>query len=383
MAGPDFERHNAEVREVWAAYHAGDPARVPMTLGVNPRYVLLDPALNLEGITFEGYFSDPDVMFETQLRFQHWVRHNLEFDQEMGLPECWSVSVDFQNSHEALWFGAPLRYFEGNVPDTVPFITDDTKQAFLDAGPPDPFSGWMARNWEYFEHMEARAEGYEFRGRPVSVSGLAGCGTDGPFTLGCSLRGATELCTDIYADPGFFHAFMGRITDATIDRIKAFRRRLGQPVVSDEWGFADDSIQLLSVETYRQHVLPYHRRLVETFGRRGPNSIHLCGDATHHFPMIRDELNVMAFDTGYPVDHGKLRGMLGRKVTIHGGPAVELLRAGSAETVAAETRRILESGVMRGGRFILREGNNLAPGTPPANVKAMYEACKRYGRYGQ
>jgi len=381
VGGSDFDRHNTEVREVWAAYHAGSPTRVPMTLGVNTRYMLLDPGLNPDGITFEGYFGDPDVMFETQLRFQHWVRHNLEYDQEMGLPERWGVSVDFQNSYEALWFGAPLRYFEGNVPDTVPFITDDTKQAFLDAGPPDPFSGWMARNWDYFEHLKAKAEGNEFHGRPVSVGGPTGCGTDGPFTLGCSLRGATELCTDIYADPGFFHAFMAFVTDATIGRIKAYRVRLGQPEESEAWGFADDSIQLLSVKTYREHVLPYHRRLVETFGPKGPNGIHLCGDATHHYPTIRDELNVMSFDTGYPVDHGKLREVLGPDVTIHGGPAVELLRAGSPETVASETRRILESGIMRGGRFILREGNNLAPRTPPANVKAMYEACKRYGRY--
>jgi uroporphyrinogen-III decarboxylase len=38
---------------------------------------------------------------------------------------------------------------------------------------------------------------------------------------------------------------------------------------------------------------------------------------------------------------------------------------------------------MRGGKFILREGNNLAPGTPIENVAAMYEACKKFGPYEQ
>jgi hypothetical protein len=36
---------------------------------------------------------------------------------------------------------------------------------------------------------------------------------------------------------------------------------------------------------------------------------------------------------------------------------------------------------MAGGRFILREANNLAPGTPIANVVAFYEAAKEFGQY--
>jgi len=36
---------------------------------------------------------------------------------------------------------------------------------------------------------------------------------------------------------------------------------------------------------------------------------------------------------------------------------------------------------MEGGKFILREGNNLAPGTPEENVAAMCAACKKFGRY--
>ena len=36
---------------------------------------------------------------------------------------------------------------------------------------------------------------------------------------------------------------------------------------------------------------------------------------------------------------------------------------------------------MRGGRFILREANNLAPLTPTADLGAMYEAAGEFGRY--
>ena len=58
-----------------------------------------------------------------------------------------------------------------------------------------------------------------------------------------------------------------------------------------------------------------------------------------------------------------------------------LLRDGKPEQIRKEVKRICESGIMEGGRFVLREANNLAPCTPIENVEAMYAAGKEYGRY--
>lgn len=378
----DFAAHNAMVREVWDAFHAGEPTRVPMIIGFSSRFTVLSRDHNPLGITYREYFTDPEVMLQHQLRHQHFLRHHFPRDAEMGLPDEWTVNVDLQNSYEALWWGAKLRFIEGDVPDTPPFVTDERKWEFIERGAPGPFDGWLGRAWEYREHFEERAAGgLEFEGRPIRVGDVPGRGTDGPFTVACAVRGPTQVCLDMYEDPKFFHAMMEMITDATIWRIRAYRERLGQPVESTAWGFADDSVQLLSEATYREMVLPYHRRMIDEFGAVGPNSIHLCGDATHLFPAIRDELNVQSFDTGFPVDHGRLRRALGPEVQINGGPGAELLRSGTPRQVYEETRRILHSGVMEGGRFVLREGNNLAPGTPEENVAAMYAACKRFGSY--
>ena len=378
----DVEAHNAEVEEVWRRHREGDPIRVPMTLGISSRFTLLNPQANPKGVTYADYFNDPDVMFQRQLDHQYWVRHNVPYDAPLGLPDAWTVNVDFQNSYEQLWYGAEVMYIEGDVPDTPPFLTQENKWDFIAQGPPDPFGGWMARNWEYYEYFRQRAEGYEFHGRPVQVGAPTGCGTDGTFTIACALRGPTQICLEMYTEPDFYHALMELIVSASIARIHAYRDRLGQPRETTAWGFADDSIQLVSDRTYRELILPYHRQLVDEFGPAGPNSIHLCGDATHLFKTIRDELNVMSFDTGFPVDHGWLRKELGPQVTINGGPHVEVLRSGDPGSVRAEAKRILQSGIMEGGKFVLREGNNLAPGTPMENVAAMYEACKEFGRYG-
>lgn len=379
----DFAAHNAQVREVWEAFNAGEPTRVPMILGIASRFTILSEEWNPDRITYREYFLDPDVMFHHQLRHQWFLRHQLPRDVEMGLPEVWTVPVDLQNSYSQLWHGAELRFIDGDVPDTPPFLTEENKWAFIEKGPPEPFDGWLGRAWEYRERFaEIAAGGFEFEGRPVQAGGVPGMGTDGPFTTACALRGPTELCIDMYEDRAFFDALMELIVTATIRRVKAFRARMGLPVESTAWSLPDDSIALLSERAYREFVLPWHKRLIAEFGSVGPNATHLCGDATHLFRTMRDELNVRSFDTGFPVDHGWLRRELGPQVRINGGPHVELLRSGTPEQVRAETRRILESGVMAGGKFVLREGNNLAPGTPEENVAAMYAACQEFGRYG-
>jgi uroporphyrinogen-III decarboxylase len=157
---------------------------------------------------------------------------------------------------------------------------------------------------------------------------------------------------------------------------------VGEPLKTAGWGFADDSIALISTQTYLEAILPHHRRLMETFSEGGPNSIHLCGDATRHFPSLKRELNVMSFDTGFPVDFALLRESVGEEVEILGGPSTPFLCQATPDEVRQETRRILESGIMLGGRFILREGNNLPPDVGVEKVQAMYDTVRECGLYG-
>ena len=381
----DFSAHNEEQAAVWQAYQARTPIRVPMRLGVSSRYTVFNAEANPAGHTFEAFFSDPRVMFEQLLAKQHFIRHRLWCDQEMGLPGKWTVAVDFQNSHEALWYGCPIHFRSGEVPDTTPILGDDNKRMLFDRGLPEPFpeTGWTARAWEYYDlFRQWAAEGYEFHGRPVEVArSVPGLASDGIFTTAVALRDPTGLMLDIFTDPDYVHELLDFITEATIRRIKAYRERLGHPVESTACGLADDAIQMLSPQHYREFVLPYHRRYMDEFGPQGPNSCHLCGDATRHFVTIRDELRVASFDTGFPVDFAQLRTDLGPDVEVSGGVHVELLRAGPPEAIRAEVKRILSSGICEGGRFVLRDANNLAPHTPPEHIEVMYQACREYGRY--
>jgi len=385
MRSIDFDAHNAEVEALWAAYRAGKPSRVPLVFGINPRFTLGIPEANPTGMSFRDYLNDPDRMVQRQLLHLEWVRHHIPQDQEMGYPkDGWPIYVDFQNTYEAAWLGCPLHFRDDQVPDTSPLLADENrKHALFDAGIPDPFQGGlMAQNWAYYEHFcDVRDRGVEYKGISIGEITPSGLGTDGPVTIACNVRGATQFLTDLLCDPGYAIQLLDFLTESAIVRIQAYRKHLGLPLKTEGWMFADDSIQLISTDMYEELVFPFHKRLMDAFSEGGPNSIHLCGDATRHFPFLKARLNIRSFDTGFPVDFAWLRKTLGPDVEFQGGPSVPFLMEASPQEVEAEVQRILSSGIMEGGRFVLREGNNLAPGVPMENLWAMYDAVHAWGRY--
>ncbi len=286
-----------------------------------------------------------------------------------------------QRYFDAGFFGAEVEYRPGQTPDTTPILTGDRKNLLFDRGQPDPLTGGVfAAAHRLHEQMAARlAAGFTYLDREV-VFRPFGLDTDGPLTVATNLRG-TEIYTDFYTDPDYVHQLLDFIVEGTIARIKAHRRFFGLPEVSETWGYADDSVQLISTPMLREFIIPAHRKLIRALTTADRVSIHLCGNATRHFKTLRDELGCYSFDTGFPVDFAWLREEVGPEVEIKGGPRVTLLRSGTPEEIATEVKRILESGVTEGGRFILREANDLAPGTPLANLDAMYDAGRRYGAY--
>lgn len=387
----DIETHNAEAKAVWEAFRADKPTRVPVSIVGSISNYMLNPVLNTHGWTFKDYFENPDIQIQAQLEYQRWQRFHVVCDNEMGLPENgWQINLDFQNCYDAAWFGCKLHYIDGQVPDTELFFKDNPGILY-DMPEELPYNnGIISRGIEFFEYMHQKCPGMEFEGKPVlPPTNFAGEGMDGPLDLAYKLRGADNLLVDMLVEEQYFHDLMNYITENLIRRIKSLKKLRWDklPTAPDKdrikgpYGYADDAMALISTEQYVQYVMPYHRRFLEEFSDGSPTSIHLCGDSTRHFKFLRDNLNIMFFDTGFPVDHGALRKELGPEVQIGGGPTVMTIKYGTAGEVEAETRRICESGVMDGGKFIMIAANNMAPCTPVENVNTLYEATKKYGKY--
>lgn len=375
----DVAQHNLKVAEIWADFHAGRPNRPPCVFNISGQFWMLTPWTNTRGYSFEQYFHDPAVQWQVQLELQQWVREQPIQDAELGPPEEWGgLAADYQNTHEAEWFGCELVYYKGEVPDSIPMLRQD-KGRLAAMSIPDPLHDRVqGRALECYQYCEERRRREGFAGRPVGKSALRGAGTDGPFTVACNLRGTTQFCLDLYEDPRFARELLEFITEATIARLKAVMSFNGDPYPQPGWGFADDSILLLSEAQYREFVLPHHRRLLDSFSQGGPNSIHLCGSVARLLPLLQRELNIQDFDLGFPVDLGQLRKELGPGALLRGNLHPRVLRDGPIAAIEQGTKRLLESGVTE-GRYIFCEGNNVAPQTPTEHMLAAYEVVKAAG----
>ena len=379
---------DVEKQTVWDAYRARRPIRVPLMWGVNPRIILLDPELNPEGTTYEAAFNDPHAACVVQSRFQEYVAATLSqtCDGKAALPEAWTFGVENQNVYDAAYFGAEVVFEPGQVPiSRAPYSLADVDR-FLAMDFSQPLENpWLKDRIQMHSKLTKEAEGFEHLGRRGKVQPL-GLGFDGPLTAVASLFGEDGFYL-LKADPDKARRLLMKITRDAATRNRCLAKRNGGWTPPDRGWLADDSIQLISTTMYREVVLPSHAWWYDNMSTSKVSdrrrSIHLCGDATRHFKTLRDELGVDAFDTGFPVDHGALRKVLGPEVEILGGPRVDVLLQGTPEECAAVTRDILRSGVTDGGRFILREANNLPPCCPLENLRAVYETCLECGQYAE
>jgi hypothetical protein len=375
---------DAQKSLVWQAYRHCKPTRVPVKLFTNPRVVLLNEQWNPERYTFKQVAEDPKLHLEIALRHELYRRTvlNHHTDEPTGLPETWQVGLMVYNIYEAAILGAPVDYLPQQVPDTKVCLADDNKLEIFEQDISRPLQNSFIRHWMDFDtEMRKIAENMRFEGRPVQVTPWSLCGTDGPVTVAMNLRGSAFM-EDMILEPDYADRLMRFIMQAAINRRAAFEAYWGDRIGHGN-GMADDSVAMLNTQMYEQQVLPIHRMYYDAVPFERERHLHMCGDATRHFPMIRRELGVTSFDTGFPVNFGELRQQLGDDVEILGGVEVATLMNQTANHVYERTREILQSGVMQGGRFVMREGNNLPPNCPLENLEAMYQATLEFGSYEQ
>lgn len=122
------------------------------------------------GITYREYMLDPDVMAQGILEWHYWMRFLLPGDHEKGLPDQWVLHVDFENTYDAAWFGAPVEFNRDQVPYAAPLLNDDNKRMLFDRGIPDPFTGeWPERALRHIEQWKRRSatDGPSWKARDI------------------------------------------------------------------------------------------------------------------------------------------------------------------------------------------------------------------------
>jgi MtaA/CmuA family methyltransferase len=202
----------------------------------------------------------------------------------------------------------------------------------------------------------------------------------GAFSLAAQLRGMQEWLLEIglAEDPPLLHAILTQCSRYSL-RFIDLLLETGAPVVTIGDGLASGSV--VSPQVYERYVFPYHHALAQAIRRRNALlSIHVCGDVSPMLSRLVDTgTHILEFDA--PTDFDLAwRAARGKTCLLGNVPVSEVMTRGSPEQVEAECRWRLEK-VKPASGYILSSGCALSPDAPAANLMAMVESAKRYGRY--
>lgn len=142
-----------------------------------------------------------------------------------------------------------------------------------------------------------------------------------------------------------------------------------------------------TVEMFRTVALPAVKRAIELATAAGlPTHIHSCGPEA---ALVR----IMAEETGLTVidpleippmgdcDLADLKRKHGHKIVLKGNlHTTRVMLRGSVDDVIAASRKAIDDAAA-GGRFILSTGDQCGRDTPDANLRAMVDTARTYGRY--
>ena len=369
----DFTEHNASVAALWEAYAAGTNERVPITFMVDEQY-----RLPLYGCSYREYYHSAELQLEAQLATDMVFRETVVHDREMGVPSgSWMVTPQFWMA-EREYFGAAVHFQENDYAWADPLDLGKAELIERVRGI-DPATRVAEESlFALYQGMKAAAEGREFHGRPVQVN-LWG-GTHGVFTIAAELRGLERMCLDLVEDPVFVEEYLTALTDALVGRMLAWNEVLGSPVsypTENLWGGPDDSLQLISERSFREHVLPHLRRLYDRMST-GRRTVHLCGKSQQHYKTLHEELGVTLFDgPGVYVDLGWMREQCAGEIEVNAQFNNTVLITVPAAEIEREIARVLTPAAKAGKLNLV---GYVPLGATAENLAAAYELGKKHGQ---
>lgn len=208
------------------------------------------------------------------------------------------------------------------------------------------------------------------------------CDYVGPcvFERSWYLRGLDDFLVELLTEEAFAHAYMERITDLQIAAyaqiIDAFGDSIEGFFVIDD--IAMQSGPMISPDTYRSMIKPYHKRIFDFLHRHDKRIIyHSCGSITRLIPDLLevgiDALNPLQLSADH-MDPVQLKQEFGRDLVFWGGgcSTQSTLAFGSAQDVRDEVLYRMDI-LARDGGYVFAAEHCIQPGTPVDNILALFE----------
>ncbi|MHB9023683.1 MAG: uroporphyrinogen decarboxylase family protein [Armatimonadota bacterium] len=218
-----------------------------------------------------------------------------------------------------------------------------------------------------------------FGDREVAIFG----GVGGPLTTAWMLVGYEDICMALYDDPDFIKEVAQFAVDfALVAATRMAEAGVDGMVVSEDLGSSTGG--LLSPAKFREVLKPALGTIISHIKSLGlPVMLHSCG-CIYEF---LDDVVGLGIDAIHPLqrtagmDLGRVKAQYGDRVCIVGNiDSSRTLPYGTPEEIEAEVREAIAAAAPGGG-YILASDHSLHDGISVRNIRAMFDAARKYGVY--
>lgn len=252
----------------------------------------------LAGIPIERMYQSPQDMIAAQVLGWKAVLEQVDCD----VPGV-TVNLDFGCCLLASAYGCELAEQPGSVPGIHAWFqsaADLERLESLDVNA----TGLRPTELDYYRRFQSLAEQFavQYDGGPVEYparSARLSTASDGPFSIACMIAGFDRVCAWCYDDRPLLERMMEIIVRKEIERIRRSYREMNLP--PGPIGLADDYSPYVSLDMYRDLILPRQQALRDAFGKH--LFFHSCIPDAKLLADWRDALAIRLFN-GFKPLHG-------------------------------------------------------------------------------
>lgn len=205
---------------------------------------------------------------------------------------------------------------------------------------------------------------------------FTGVGLMGPFTTAANLAGTEVVLKAMRKDPESLHKVLDFAADATIE--------VGRKFVENQMGIglAEPTASLLSPKQFREFVIPYYKKVMDTWkswGSRG-SGFHICGDTSKLLETF-PEMGIRGVSIDSAVDIGFAKETIGDKLSIMGNvDPLEVLQ-GTPETIAAAVKTCFAKCWDNPCGFTIAPGCDIPVQASLENIDAYMATARQCAKY--
>jgi len=241
----------------------------------------------------------------------------------------------------------------------------------------------IPERWEPIEGIKpvvTGPEGFRYVKKMMGEQGLVGTGVTSTFAVSNE-----ELIYRYYDHPEEHEAWAAQ-------RMEQMERRFAQIMsmeVKPDFLSVGGSGTLVyqTVEMMRKIAFPAVKRAIELATAAGmPTHIHACGPEKELVRVMAEETNLTIID---PLEHppmgdcdlAEIKRLYGDRLVLKGNlHTTDVMLRGTVDDVVRASKKAIDDAAA-GGRYVLSTGDQCGRDTPDANIHAMIETARAYGRY--